>query len=161
MTAETPDFWSWTLARWQGVAATELLELQDAHGVVILEIMFVAWLGQRQIMVSPAGIALLRDRTQAWIDEVIVPLRAVRRAWKTSGREASLRQRLQGLELEAERALAGMYMEVFDDLVDLAAGHCSGAPAKTLRHNLVQALSAVGLADSGAVLARLENHLAV
>jgi len=160
MNAESPDFWSWALARWQGVAATELLELQDAHGVVILEVMFVAWLAQRQIMVNPAGLALMRDWTQAWINEVILPLRAVRRVWRTSGREGSLRQRLQGLELEAERALAGLYVETVDDLVDLVGGYCLGAPAETLRHNLAQALESVGLSDSSAVLKRLENHLA-
>jgi hypothetical protein len=48
----------------------------------------------------------LRDATQDWIDEVVLPLRAVRERWKgDAGMEASRRHLLE-LEVEAERHLA-------------------------------------------------------
>ena len=42
------DFWRWAVAQYEDVQVREgLLELQESSGLIILEAMFLAWLGHR------------------------------------------------------------------------------------------------------------------
>ena len=49
MLIDTTDFWSWALERYRNPHARDLLlALQESDEVIILEVMFVAWLGARR-----------------------------------------------------------------------------------------------------------------
>ena len=42
------EFWRWAVAQYEDVQVREgLLELQESAGLIILEAMFIAWLGHR------------------------------------------------------------------------------------------------------------------
>ena len=48
----------------------------------------------------------MRDATETWIEEVVLPLRAVREQWKNDESKEDARRHLLQLEVEAERHLA-------------------------------------------------------
>ena len=159
MSEQHSEFWQWALDRWQGSGAARLLELQDKHNVVILELMYVAWLGLRGRVISREDLAQLRACSEAWIDQVVLPLRQVRRAWKTEGREATLRARLQTLELEAEHGLAILYAESLP-LSPMTSCKSSADPnLPALRHNLGLVLEGAGLQTTGEWCQQLEKDL--
>ena len=139
------EFWPWALGRWQGPAAERLLELQDEHDVVILELMFVAWLGVQRRAISQDDLDQLRGGAQAWIDQVVLPLRRVRRAWKAEGKQASLRTRMQALELEAEKGLSLLYAETWSLISANADSDIADHREDVLGHNLGLVLEGVGL----------------
>jgi len=149
------EFWSWALGRWQGPAAPRLLKLQDEHNVVILELMFVAWLGVQRRAISQDDLDQLRGGAQAWIDQVVVPLRRVRRAWKADGQQASLRTRLQALELEAEKDLSMLYVETWSLISATANGDTADHCEDALGHNLRLVLEGVGLGTDDALRQQL------
>ena len=107
MLIDTADFWSWAVERYQNTRARDLLlELQQADDVIILEVMFVAWLGTRAQRLDHNVSQQLRDSISPWVDRVVKPLREQRRAWSQSGNTIDLKPRMLAVELEAERQLA-------------------------------------------------------
>ena len=100
-------FWDWALAQYRSEATQQLLlRLQQESGLVILEALFVSWLASEGYQWRSDDTLKLRDATQDWTDEVVLPLSAVRERWKgDAGMEASRRHLLE-LEVEAERHLA-------------------------------------------------------
>lgn len=106
------DFWDWAVKAYarDGVADA-CLALQDDHGQCVPLLLWAAWrarvgqgIGESEAS-KAAGIARL------WSEDVVAPLRQVRRRLKTpleSGDEAirlPLREKIKALELDAERAL--------------------------------------------------------
>ena len=122
-----------------------LLKLQDEHDVVILELMFVAWLGVQCRAISQDDLDQLRGGAQAWIDQVVLPLRRVRRTWKAEGKQASMRTRLQALELEAEKGLSLLYAETWSRISANADSDIADHREDALGHNLGLVLEGVGL----------------
>ena len=153
------EFWPWALGRWKGSAAERLLELQDEHDVVILELMFVAWLGVQRRAISQDDLDQLRGGAQAWIDQVVLPLRRVRRAWKAEGKQASLRTRLQALELEAEKGLSLLYAETWSLISANADSDIADHREDVLGHNLGLVLEGVGLETDGTLRQQLLEDL--
>ncbi|ESQ94600.1 TIGR02444 family protein [Asticcacaulis benevestitus] len=105
----TADFWTWAVKAYggEGVAAA-CLSLQDDHGQNVPLLLWAVWLD------GPVDEALAlkaAELARLWSDEVIVPLRFLRRRLKTALTEGDaahrlpLREKIKGLELEAERAL--------------------------------------------------------
>jgi uncharacterized protein (TIGR02444 family) len=100
-------FWDWALSQYRAEAAQRLLlRLQEEAGLVILEALFVSWLASEHYEWRAHDTAKLRDATQDWIDEVVLPLRAVRQRWKNEASKEASRRHLLALEVEAERQLA-------------------------------------------------------
>ena len=100
-------FWDWALPQYRAEAAQRLLlRLQEEAGLVILEALFVSWLASEHYEWRAHDTAKLRDATQDWIDEVVLPLRAVRQRWKNEASKEASRRHLLALEVEAERQLA-------------------------------------------------------
>ena len=100
-------FWDWALSQYRAEAAQSLLlRLQEEAGLVILEALFVSWLASEHYQWRADDTAKLRGVTQDWIDEVVMPLRAVRQHWKNEASKETLRRHLLELEVEAERHLA-------------------------------------------------------
>jgi uncharacterized protein (TIGR02444 family) len=104
---ETP-FWQFSgiVYRNPGVAEA-CLSLQDRHGLDVNLLLFCAWAGTCGRRLDGGDIALLRTASRPWQDEVVAPLRAVRRWLK---QQASLpedlgetfREDVKAMELQAE-----------------------------------------------------------
>ena len=107
MLIDTAGFWSWALERYQNPHTRDLLlALQESDDVIILEVMFVAWLGTRAQQLDHTVWRQLRDSISPWVDCVVKPLREQRQAWSQSGNTIDLKPKMLAVELEAERQLA-------------------------------------------------------
>ena len=145
-------FWQWCLNRYENRELREsLLEAQDTHGVIVLEVMLAAWLAERGVPYDAAVRRAALARARPWHDEVVAPLRVRRGVWKTD-RPPALYERIKQLELQAERELAALLVA---GLPGLDAG-----PAIECRKSLM-ALVADGAGDSdgsAACLRRLAHR---
>jgi len=100
-------FWDWALKQYaREPTQALLLTLQSQADLVILEALFAAWLATEGHRLEAQDVAAMRDTTGIWIDEVVLPLRAVREQWKGDGSKEDARGHLLQLEVEAERHLA-------------------------------------------------------
>ncbi|EWY38195.1 hypothetical protein N825_14910 [Skermanella stibiiresistens SB22] len=86
------------------------LSLQDRHGCDVTILLFAAWAGaERGVTLDEADLDTARSAVGAWHDEVVRPLRAIRRRLKQgpppapNERTGALRARLQAVEIESER----------------------------------------------------------
>jgi uncharacterized protein (TIGR02444 family) len=103
-------FWRFSLGfyRQPGVADA-CIALQDACGVDVNILLFFLWLATARRCVSPAAAQAVCAQAGPWRDDVVVPLRALRRRLKDGSslverNTAELfRTRIKGVELEAER----------------------------------------------------------
>jgi len=100
-------FWDWALRQYaREPTQALLLTLQSQADLVILEALYAAWLSAEGYRLKDQDIATMRDTTGTWIEEVVVPLRAVREQWKGDAGKVDARRHLLQLEVEAERHLA-------------------------------------------------------
>ncbi|CAO3417910.1 TIGR02444 family protein [Azospirillum argentinense] len=100
--SENP-LWDFSLAVYgrPGVSAA-CLDLQDRLGQDVNLLLFAAWGGMACNADLPAGeLARIDSAVAPWRDEVVRPLRAVRR--RAKGEDDALYKRLKAVELEAER----------------------------------------------------------
>ena len=101
------EFWDWAVGRYEDRPVRDaLLELQETAGLIILEAMFLAWLGRRGQVISGSEQQRIREAITPWVEGVVLPLRQQRQAWTDNSSMMINRRYLLGLELEAERALA-------------------------------------------------------
>ena len=121
------EFWRWAVAQYEDVQVREgLLELQESAGLIILEAMFLAWLGHRGQAIGEEDQQRIRAAITPWVEGVVLPLRRQRQAWTDMPSMITNRRHLLGLELEAERVLAQLLIdalpmqEQLDDLATLA-----------------------------------------
>ena len=100
-------FWDWALRQYaREPTQALLLTLQSKADLVILEALFAAWLSTEGHRLQNREVAAMRAATEAWIDEVVLPLRAVREQWKGDAVKEDARRHLLQLEIQAERHLA-------------------------------------------------------
>lgn len=132
------DFWAWALDRWQtpGIEG-QLLMLQDDHGLVILELLFLAWLGNAGVALSANQWRTMVDKADPWVEGVVRPLRAQRQVWRDSEDTTALRQSLGVVELAAEYELAKIYQSLAPDLEMINE---MGESMNALVHNLALGL---------------------
>ena len=106
---ESP-FWRFSLSlyRQDGVPPA-CIALQDNHGVDVNVMLYGLWLATQGRKLSGQDMAGVNGLVRGWRDDVVVPLRAVRRilkepdiAFDTPDTKA-LRERVKAVELEAER----------------------------------------------------------
>ena len=118
------DFWRWAVARYDNVQVREvLLDLQESSGLIILEAMFLAWLGHRGQVIREGDQQRIRAAITPWVEGVVLPLRRQRQVWTDMPSMITNRRHLLGLELEAERVLAGLLVNALpigEQLKDLA-----------------------------------------
>lgn len=86
------------------------LALQDRHGCDLNVVLFAAWMGaMRRDKLSQPDMAEAIASVQSWRDEIVRPLRAIRRRLKAGPPPApnevtdELRARIKAVELESER----------------------------------------------------------
>ncbi|MFV3128790.1 TIGR02444 family protein [Niveispirillum sp. KHB5.9] len=104
------DFWSFSLSLYAtpGVAHACLLA-QDSHGADVNLLLWAVWLAAQGHDLTPAELADAQAATTPWRDEIVRPLRAIRRQLKSGPAPApdtateSLRTQVKAAELEAER----------------------------------------------------------
>jgi uncharacterized protein (TIGR02444 family) len=100
------DFWRFSLAVYEPAdVAEECLVLQDALGLDVNVLLFCAWLGTRAIVLGRSDIEAAARVVAPWHDNVVHPLRNVRRQIRAryGGEFENLRSRVKILELEAEQ----------------------------------------------------------
>ena len=106
------DFWGWAVAQYEDEQVREgLLALQESSGLIILEAMFLAWLGHRGQAIREEDQQRIREAITPWVEGVVLPLRRQRYAWTDEPCMAINRRHLLGLELEAERVLAALLVD--------------------------------------------------
>ena len=106
------DFWCWAVAQYEDAQVREgLLKLQENAGLIILEAMFLAWLGHRGQAIGEEDQQRLREAIIPWVEGVVLPLRRQRQAWYDIPDMTTNRRHLLGLELEAERVLAQLLID--------------------------------------------------
>ena len=107
MLIDAADFWSWALERYQNPRIRDLLlTLQESDDIIILEVMFVAWLGAGRQQLDHTVSRQLRDSISPWVNGVVKPLRQRRQAWSQDEDTINLKPMMLAVELEAERQLA-------------------------------------------------------
>lgn len=107
MTTACHDLWNFAAACYAqpGVEAA-CLELQQAGADVCL-ILAAAWLERRGVQPCEAHFEALRNVSQGWQSQAVMPLRTLRQHWKQSAASdpalATLRRQIKQLELDAEK----------------------------------------------------------
>jgi uncharacterized protein (TIGR02444 family) len=106
------DFWDWAVAAYAGEGVAEAcLRLQDDHGQCVPLLLWAAWRVHEGQGVGETDAVKAALIARTWSNDVVTPLRQVRRRLKTlldEGDEAirlPLREKIKALELDAERAL--------------------------------------------------------
>ena len=103
-------FWSFSLRfyRQPGVADA-CLALQDGCGVDVNVLLFFLWLAAARRCVPPDVARAVCAEAAPWRDDVVAPLRAIRRRLKDGsalverGAAEAFRTRIKAVELESER----------------------------------------------------------
>lgn len=115
MTLPNPSqsLWDFALSFYAqaGVAET-CVRLQDTYGVNVCLLIALRWLDERQQQLSAAQLAALQQHIQPWTQQLVVPLRALRRQLKQPIANApqdelqeQIRSSIKQAELLAEKKL--------------------------------------------------------
>lgn len=151
------DF-SWRVYHEPGVAEA-CLELQDRRGLDVNLLLACCWAGSRGHALSAAEMDRLTAAVAPWQEQVVRPLRGVRRWLKDQDAASpdsaeSLRQAIKGHELDAER--------LEQDILHAALAAPGGGAAdpgepdpRAAVHNLLRYLHAVGCVPNAGDSARL------
>jgi len=106
------DFWDWAVKVYDGEGVAEAcLRLQDEDGQNVPLLLWAIWLACEGLAVNESQARKAADLARNWSNELIAPLRLLRRRLKTelsTGDEAlrlPLREKIKTIELEAEHAL--------------------------------------------------------
>ncbi|MDF2117117.1 TIGR02444 family protein [Roseiarcaceae bacterium H3SJ34-1] len=139
MQKTTSPFWTFSLSfyRMDGVAPA-CIEVQDKAGVDVNILLFVLFLATRGRALQTADVAAIDAALKGWRDDVVIPLRAVRRVLRSPEKSvdpeqaSALRERIKAVELEAER----LQQEALYALRPLEAWGAAQAPEPAARANV-------------------------
>lgn len=105
-------FWDWAVKTYGGEGVAEAcLNLQDEDGQNVPLLLWAVWMACSGREVNAALAAESAALARNWSDELIAPLRHLRRRLKTAvsmddeALRLPLREKIKAVELEAERAL--------------------------------------------------------
>ena len=108
-------FWTWALKRYDDPGLRGcLLALQESCGLVVVEVLFFAWLAEQGRQLEFAEARRMEEVITPWVDKVLLPLRRQRVEWTNNKETESLRREALRLELEAEKMLAELFWETFE-----------------------------------------------
>jgi uncharacterized protein (TIGR02444 family) len=103
-------FWTFSLSFYrQGGVSEACLELQDHFGVDVNIVLFLLWTATLRRCLEASEIGALADKVRAWQNDVVVPIRNLRRFLKTpsplldEGTKELFRTKIKAVELESER----------------------------------------------------------
>ena len=96
--------WDYALATYaMPRVAGACLRLQDEQGVDVLILLYALWCEDRGEALPDGAVEEIDSALAPWREEVIEPLRQLRRSWRGRQDVAELRESVKQLELEAER----------------------------------------------------------
>ncbi|MEJ2374657.1 MAG: TIGR02444 family protein [Pseudolabrys sp.] len=138
-------FWQFSIRVYasSGVA-DDCLAVQEQYGIDVNALLFCAWIAQaRKIELAPQDIEALDAVVASWHENVVRPLRSVRRYMKglPDGEISALRTRVKGVEIDAEQIEQAMLFAHAEQRL-AAEGHAPLAAA--VRANLESYLRAHG-----------------
>ena len=106
------NFWDWAVKAYGGNGVAEAcLSLQDEDGQNVPLLLWAAWLASGGLKINDSLAVESAALARSWSDELIVPLRLLRRRLKTElsmddeSLRLPLREKIKAIELEAERGL--------------------------------------------------------
>ncbi len=167
-------FWRWSLDHYGGDGVeTALLRLQDSYGLDVNLLLWCCWR-------ASCGEALSQDALRAgeqaiadWTDNIVRPLRAVRRRLKTEG-PPGLRETVKQAELAAESHVQDILFArsaeplkprppgdaeklAFANLIQYASLE-GGAALPAIKQNMLQELAHLIFAQPGNRAGRAQQH---
>jgi uncharacterized protein (TIGR02444 family) len=128
-------FWTFSLGFYRQVGVPDAcLELQDRCGVDVNIVLFLLWSATLRRRLEVSQTRALADRVRGWQNDVVMPIRNLRRLLKTppplldQGTAELFRAKIKAVELESERlqqeamfALApSLHYEAADTVEDAA-----------------------------------------
>lgn len=136
----TEGFWEFSsrVYRLDGVSDA-CLALQDRWGVDINVLLFCCWAGMNVGSVSDSTMSEILGHSTRWAENVVRPLRAVRRWMKSENGESELRDEVKRVELAAER----VQQEALEAMVGTATVADTGRPS--IERNLTMWLEMAGV----------------
>jgi uncharacterized protein (TIGR02444 family) len=106
------SLWDWAVAAYAAPGVAEAcLALQDSHDQNVPLLLWAAWTADVGLAPDAETLEAACDIARAWDGVVVAPLRAIRRTLKApvpdidDGPRLAIRDRIKGVELEAERDL--------------------------------------------------------
>ncbi len=125
------SLWQFALAYYQRPAVAELcLELQDQWGADVCLLLWCLWLERQDVRLDSERLQEVHARFQPWRQQVVEPLRQLRRQLKhnygtADGDIEALRQQVKQVELHSEKLL--LQWLAAQDTSRLAPGCTPGA----------------------------------
>ena len=140
-------FWRFSLRfyRQPGVADA-CIALQDGCGVDVNVLLFFLWLAAAKRLVGDADVQAISGKAGGWRDDVVVPLRTLRRKLKDGsalverGTAEVFRTRIKAIELESER----LEQEALFGLASGLAAPAAPTVEAAARHNVAAYERAIG-----------------
>lgn len=122
--------------------ADACLVLQDESGVDVPVLLFCAWLSKNGVTLNATEIARIDGLVKEWHENVVKPLRAVRRRLKTGPAPAptketeTLRNGVKGVELSSEKIELAVLEAEGNALIaaDMPPGDSDGNLARAIFH---------------------------
>jgi uncharacterized protein (TIGR02444 family) len=134
-------FWDFSIGFYaQAGVAAACLELQDQAGADVNVLLYLFFLASRTRQINDAEVALLDAAVSTWREQVVRPLRAVRRHLKSSapqfdsGASGRLREEIKRSELAAERIQQHTIERLFPSST---FGHSATSREAAIRASLV------------------------
>ena len=129
----TNPFWDFSLASYSRDGVPEsCLALQDDFNLDVNVLLYGAWLASQDKRLETEHLAALEVVIKPWREQVVEPLRALRRRWREYPPAEVLRGEVKRLELQAERRQQDMM------LAYLQAASEPPAASQPLQENLLQ-----------------------
>ncbi|MGH0241183.1 TIGR02444 family protein [Sinorhizobium meliloti] len=150
MAAESERLWDFALRLYSAAGVGEAcLTLQNECGVDVPILLFAAWLSKHSVALTEAELVRIDAVVADWRDEVVRPLRNVRRRLKSGPQPApsqeteALRNSLKGVELGSERIELAVLEAEGEALIASGGTHADATAnlALVLRHSHAEAPS--------------------
>jgi len=137
---EGSPFWRFSLGFYRQAGVGEAcIRLQDEAGVDVNVMLYLLWHAALERRLSRSEVEAIEQRIAPWRDQVVKPLRALRRAIKTpppvieAGAAEAYRTKIKAVELEAER----LQQEAMYDLAETSRfGEPVSSPEEAARANI-------------------------
>jgi len=127
------DFWQFSLSLWQDKKAQEtLLRLQDKQHLRVNLLLYSMWLGIEKKAIANHLIATL-EATESWHQQVVAPLRKVRKILPLQPPTTILKPQVQNSELLAEQIEQSL---LFNCARKIPATTLNASPTQPFNHTL-------------------------